>query len=290
MKQYGQYISLLRTRLDYTQKDFAQMLGCDQAMISKIESGEIVCGEIIHHVAWKLGIHPKEFFGTKVSQLEDFHNVEQTKKYIRYLAHKRDYKTMACQVRDCWNGPHFQSKKDHVFLHWHQGIVELHEMNNPQAAKQHLEEALRMADQFETFFKRVEILNSYAIYHLVTGDTEAALHYFHQAENLLSVLDPLIHPHVSVRVLYNLATTYLRLEQFKDSQHKSFQALQICKESKSTYLRGELTYQYGYSAYHLGYKEKAQRCMEKSIIYLLDEEEEELAEYAVQQMHQFKFN
>ena len=118
MKQYGQYVSLLRSRLGYTQKEFADFLGCDQGTISRIESGEVFFGEMIYQIAWKLGVQPRDFFGTKVDQLEDYYYVEETKLYIRSLVDKREYTSMIPYVEEGWSNSHFHSKKDQVFLHW----------------------------------------------------------------------------------------------------------------------------------------------------------------------------
>ena len=121
---------------------------------------------------------------------------------------------------------------------------------------------------------------------MVTGDLEAALYFFLQAENMLSAFRPSQHSQISTRILYNLSNTYFHLNKFGDSQRKAFQAIQVCKETRSTYLRGEVTYQYGYSSYHLGLKDKAKEYMEKSVVYFIDEEQEQLAKHAIQKLHE----
>lgn len=285
-QQYGQYISLLRKRLGYTQKEFAHFLGCDQGMISKIESGDIHYGEMIYLIAWKFGLQPRDFFDTEVNQLEDYYYVIDTKQYIRFLVNKRDYTSMIPYVDEGWNNTSFHSKKDLVFLHWNQGIIEIHHKHNPSSAIQHMEQALNMTLCSETFLNRIEILNSYGIIHFVTADLKAALSYFKQAEKMLSVLPHSLHPQIRTRVLYNLSNTYFHLNKFNDSQDKAYQAIQICKESQSTYLRGEATYQYGLGSYHLGLKDQAKQYMEKSVTYFIDEDQDDLAKHAIQRLHE----
>lgn len=285
MKQYGQYISLLRTRLGYTQKEFAHILCCDQGTISKIESGFIHFGEIIHHIAWKFGVHPKDFLGTKVEQLEEYYYVSETKQYIRYLINKRDYKSMVPYVKEGWKNSHFHGEKDLVFLHWSQGIIDIHFHHNPSSATEQIEQALKLTLYCETLPSHIEVLNSYGIIHFITNDLEAALFYFQKAQHILSALPHSLHPQIRTRVLYNLSNVYFQLEQYHHSERMAFQAIQLCKESKSTYLRGEVTYQYGCSSYHLGLKEKAKQYMEKSVIYFLDEEQDALAKQVIEILH-----
>jgi len=286
MKQYGQLITLIRSRLGYTQKEFAHFLGCDQGTISKIESGDTHFGEMIYLIAWKFGIQPRDFFGTQVNQLEDYYYVAETKQYIRFLVTKRDYTSMIPYVKDGWNNSHFRSKKDQVFLHWNQGIIDIHDKHDPSSAAQHLEEALKLTLCSETFLNHIEVLNSYGIIHFVTGDLEAALCRFNHAEKMLSALPYSLHTQIRTRILYNLSNAYFRLNKFNDSQNKAFQAIQLCKESHSTYLRGEVTYQYGFSSYHLGLKDQAKQYMEKSVTYFIDEDQEELAKHAIQRLHE----
>jgi len=286
MKQYGQYISLLRSRLGYTQKEFAKFLGCDQGTISKIESGDTHYGEMIYLIAWKFGLQPRDFFDTEVHQLEDYYYVIDTKRYIRFLVNKRDYTSMIPYVEEGWNNSHFHSKKDQVFLHWNQGIIDIHYRHDPSSATHHMEQALKMTLCSETFLNHIEILNSYGIIHFIIGDLDAALYYFKKAEKILSALPYSLHSQIRTRILYNLSNAYFHLNKFSDSQKKAFQAIQICKESQSTYLRGEVTYQYGFSSFHLGLKDQAKQYMEKSVTYFIDEDQEELAKHAIKRLHE----
>ncbi|MED0675406.1 helix-turn-helix domain-containing protein [Aneurinibacillus thermoaerophilus] len=264
-QRIGEVVREIRKYLNISQTELAKGI-CTQALISKIEKGEVIpSAEILYYIAKRLGITLDYFF----DRMENprFTYVQEFFYQIRKLIRERNYEEVAILIKAEKNNPIFQNRKNRQFLVWHEGICAYYTEQNTQKSLDLLHQALNMAVSPDNYTeKEVEILNSIGIIYSEEKQFTKSAEIFSTAIKHMSNVTLVQDYTIYIRLFYNYAKVLTKLGNFSSSLEYCERGISLCLQHEYLYLFGELHYQKGENLFHLCNKEQAIEFFRKSII------------------------
>ncbi|MBP2242455.1 transcriptional regulator with XRE-family HTH domain [Cytobacillus eiseniae] len=264
----GVELKKLRLEKGITQAQLCEGI-CHQSMLSKIEKGETYpSAPILYKLSQKLHVDMEYFFVH--AHMENYEYVKETFNTIRQAVQKKDYLTVKELVLLEEKNPTF-NRFDELkqFLLWHKGIALYYVDNDPSAAIEILNLALKLnnslPENINLYSEReFEIVNTLAVIYSEINKHETAFNYFNEAKKILTSKQ-LKDERILIRVNYNMTKVLTRLCRHEESIELCNDGINECIQMNSMYLYGELTYQLGYNYELMNHKEIAVDFYKKSL-------------------------
>lgn len=250
---FGATIKSKRKELGLTQKELSEGI-CTQALISRIEKGDIVPqNSILDKLANRLNINIEEL-NTIAYQSRYNNEIVEIKDMIRKALSRRDYRQVELTVNQ--NEvliSNINNENDQAFFTWIKASLEDKLYNREEDALEILTEIplLDLDDELA-----IEILNAIGIIYYQGKDFEQALNVFQNAVNMIEEsMDYL----VQVKLFFNYALTLEEYNEDKKALEYVMQAIDLLIMRDSMFLLGDLYHTKGYILRKLNHLEEAKK-------------------------------
>ncbi|WP_070121780.1 helix-turn-helix domain-containing protein [Bacillus marinisedimentorum] len=261
----GQSIRELRMLMHMSQRELAKGI-CTQPLISQIEAGEVSpSADMLYKFASRLGVDMNYFFEITACPRLDY--VEEVCLMIRQEIRKRNYEKVAELIHAEKHNPLFQSGRARQFMLWHQGICEFYLNHNTEQAFELLNQAMTSIEPEGKVYseRKIEILNSMAVFYSEIGNNEKALVTFQSGLFHLRKLPAIQDQSIEIRILFNLAKTLTIAGNYEKSVRHCDEGIKLCLVRERLSLLGELFYQKGKNLLVLKDKEAAVECLYRAL-------------------------
>ncbi|MFT9849200.1 helix-turn-helix domain-containing protein [Aneurinibacillus sp. REN35] len=263
IQRIGEVVREIRKYLNISQTELAKGI-CTQALISKIEKGEVIpSAEILYYIAKRLGITLDYFF----DRIENprFTYVQEFFYQIRKLIRERNYEEVSILIKAERNNPIFHNRENRQFMIWHEGICAYYLEHDLHKSLELLDSALELSVSMDNYTeKEIEILNSIGIIYSEEGRYKEALERFATAIDHMNSITFIQDYTIYLRLFYNYAKVLTQLENYTRSLTYCDKGLRLCQQHEYLYLFGELHYQKGENLLKLRKKEQALEFFHKS--------------------------
>ena len=250
---FGATIKSKRKELGLTQKELSDGI-CTQALISRIEKGDIVPqNSILDKLANRLNINEDEL-NTIAYQSRYNNEIIEIKEMIRKALSRRDYRQVELTVNQ--NEvliSNINNENDQAFFTWIKASLEDKLYNRKEDALEILTE-IQLLDLDDEL--AIEILNAIGIIYYQGKDFEQALNVFQNAVNMIEEsMDYL----VQVKLFFNYALTLEEYNEDKKALEYVMQAIDLLIMRDSMFLLGDLYHTKGYILRKLNHLEEAKK-------------------------------
>lgn len=250
---FGNLIKAQRKELGLTQKELSEGI-CTQALISRIEKGDIVPqNSILNKLGNRLNIS-EEKLNTLAYNTKYNHEIDETKKFIRRALSRRDYRQVEIILeRNKALINNINNENDQAFFTWIKASLLDKLYYQKEEALQILTEIplLKLDEELA-----IEILNAIGIIYYQENAFEQALNFFQNAVNMIEEdMDYL----VQVKLFFNYALTLEEYDENKQALDYVMQAINLLIMQDSMYLLGDLYHTKGYILRKLGHLEEAKK-------------------------------
>ncbi|WP_168008132.1 helix-turn-helix domain-containing protein [Alkalicoccus luteus] len=244
----GKKLKELRTFFGVSQQELCSGL-CTQGYISKLEQGLVhPSADLTAELAERLGVDIQYLFDASadISKVNYLYTVMES---IAASMDRTDYKAVLATVEAEENHPEFQKGTLRQYLLWRKGICLYHIRDDVSEAVRCLDEAaaLTPATRKNPTVQDLDIMLSKAIIFSM-ADRQV------QAENVYRRLLHAArrHPYLPkssllVRLYYNYSKNQFEQDKWKESLELAGRGIQLCHQTESMYMLGELYFQYGQS-------------------------------------------
>jgi transcriptional regulator with XRE-family HTH domain len=250
---FGATIKSKRKEVGLTQKELSEGI-CTQALISRIEKGDIVPqNSILDKLANRLNINIEEL-NTIAYQSRYNNEIVEIKDNIRRSLGRRDYRQIETILER--NKPlinNLNNESDQAFFTWIKASLQDKLYNRKQDALEILTgiPLLDLDDELA-----IEILNAIGIIYYQSKKFDQALNVFQNAVNMIEEsMDYL----VQTKLFLNYALTLEEHNEDKKALEYVMQAIDLLIIKDSMFLLGDLYHTKGYILRKLGHLEEAKK-------------------------------
>lgn len=257
MLSIGQYVKRLREVKGLNQKDLVEKGVLNQPQLSKIERDiqdpnidQLKFFSDIFHVSIESLIDIMDGKGEPLCdnqlQYKD-DTICDLRRFVRYHHfHELEYTLHSIEKH-----PLFTAPVDSQFITWHKGILANELYGDIEKAQYFFDQAISSRVSPKLRERYVEILISKGVAYINQNKPKLALPPLQEALRILRSLYRLNDYKIATRLFYNLSLLSYQLENFKESTHYIEEAKSICFQNESSYLIGEIHFQYGLNQVHL---------------------------------------
>jgi transcriptional regulator with XRE-family HTH domain len=287
IQRIGEVVREIRKYLNISQKELAKGI-CTQALISKIERGEVIpSAEILYYIAKRLGITLDYFFDRMENP--QFTYVQEFFYQIRKLIRERNYEEVSALIKTERNNPIFQNRENRQFLAWHEGICAYYLEQDVEKSLELLNEAMKLAVSTENYTeKEIEILNSIGIIYSEEGRYKEAMDIFSMAIQHMSGVAFVQDYTIYLRLFYNYAKVLTVLEDYVVSLKYCDKGLALCLQHEYLYLFGEFHYQKGENLLQLRKKKQAIEFFRKSLMIFELQQNHKFAQFVKKRLREIE--
>lgn len=251
--EFGATIKSRRKELGLTQKELSAGI-CTQALISRIEKGDIVPqNSILDKLANRLNMNTEEI---KTIAYQSSHKSEiiEIKEMIRKALSRRDYRQVELTVnQNEMLISHINNENDRAFFTWIKASLEDKLYHRKEEALEILT-AIPLLDLEDEL--AIEILNAIGIIYYQEENFEQALNVFQNAVNMIEEsMDEL----VQVKLFFNYALTLEEYNEDKKALEYVMRAIDLLVIKDSMFLLGDLYHTKGYILRKLNHLEEAKK-------------------------------
>lgn len=251
--EFGNIIKAKRKELGLTQKELSDGI-CTQALISRIEKGDIVPqNSILYQLGERLNIDEEELRNLAYTTRYD-NEVSEIKDIIRKALSRRDYlQVEVIMDRNETIIENITNENDHAFFTWIEASLQDKLYHRTDTALNTLTEIplLDLDDDLS-----IEILNAIGIIYYQEKDYDQALNVF---QNAVSMIEENLDYLVQIKLYLNYALTLEEHDEDKKALEYVMQAIDILISKDSMYLLGDLYHTKGYILRKLGHLEEAKK-------------------------------
>jgi transcriptional regulator with XRE-family HTH domain len=251
--ELGELVKHARKEMGLTQKDLSAGI-CTQALISRIEKGDIIPKKsILDQLGKRL-----ELSGSDLNQVthkakynDEIHQVKTT---IRKYLEKRDYETIELLLKH----NEFMIKKvndenDQAFFSWIKASIQDKLYGQKGVALKILNDISLEGLNEELV---LEILNAIGVIYYQDNKFEQALNVFRNGDN---IIDEHIDYKVQAKIMLNYALTLEETASEKEALEVVMRAIDAIVSQNSMFLLGDLYHTKGYLLRKLGHLEEAKK-------------------------------
>lgn len=251
--ELGELIKHKRKELGLTQKELSDGI-CTQALISRIEKGDIVPKKaILDKLGKRLNLEKNELnqVTTKTKYNDD---VAQIKRTIRRYLAKRDYETIELLLsNNQFIIQRIDNENDEAFFSWIKASLQDKLYNKKDLALKTLNNiSLKELDDELV----IEILNAIGVIYYKSENFNKALNVFRNAVN---IIEEHINYKVQAKVMLNYVLTLEEKNQEKEALETTMRAIDSIVKEDSMFLLGDLYHTKGYLLRKLGHLEEAKK-------------------------------
>lgn len=251
--ELGELIKHKRKELGLTQKELSDGI-CTQALISRIEKGDIVPKKaILDKLGKRLNLEKNELnqVTTKTKYNDD---VAQIKRTIRRYLAKRDYETIELLLsNNQFIIQRIDNENDEAFFSWIKASLQDKLYNKKDLALKTLNNiSLNELDDELV----IEILNAIGVIYYKSENFNKALNVFRNAVN---IIEEHINYKVQAKVMLNYVLTLEEKNQEKEALETTMRAIDSIVKEDSMFLLGDLYHTKGYLLRKLGHLEEAKK-------------------------------
>src|SRR5699024_2681333 len=249
----GSLIKSKRKELGLTQKELSEGI-CTQALISRIEKGDIVPqNSILQQLGSRLQLNDKEL-STLAYKTRYDNEIDELKRNIRRALTRRDYdyiEKILEQNKILINNTN--NENDQAFFTWMNASLQDKLYNQKDKALKILTEIplLNLEDELA-----IEILNAIGVIYYQGNEFKQALNVFQHA---VSMIEDNIDYMVQTKLLFNYALTLEEYDEDKKALDYIIQAIERLIIEDSMYLLGDLYHTKGFVLRKLGHLEEAKK-------------------------------
>ena len=250
---FGNLIKSKRKELDLTQKELAEGI-CTQALISRIEKGDIVPqNSILQQLGSRLQLDDNELNNLAYKTRYD-NEMFEIKKKIRKALTRRDYvyiEEILEQNKILISNTNNQN--DQAFFTWMKASLQDKLYHQKDKALKILTEIplLHLEDEIA-----IEILNAIGVIYYQGEEFKEALNVFQHAVNMI---EDNIDYMVQTKLLFNYALTLEEFDEDKKALDYIIQAIERLIFEDSMYLLGDLYHTKGSTPRKLGHLQEAKK-------------------------------
>lgn len=250
---FGNLIKSKRKELDLTQKELAEGI-CTQALISRIEKGDIVPqNSILQQLGSRLQLDDNELNNLAYKTRYD-NEMFEIKKKIRKALTRRDYvyiEKILEQNKILISNTNNQN--DQAFFTWMKASLQDKLYHQKDKALKILTEIplLHLEDELA-----IEILNAIGVIYYQGEEFKEALNVFQHAVNMI---EDNIDYMVQTKLLFNYALTLEEFDEDKKALDYIIQAIERLIFEDSMYLLGDLYHTKGFILRKLGHLQEAKK-------------------------------
>ncbi len=251
--ELGELVKHARKEMGLTQKDLSAGI-CTQALISRIEKGDIIPKKsILDQLRKRLEISETDLNQVthKAKYNDEIHQVKTT---IRKYLEKRDYETIELLLKH----NEFMIKKvndenDQAFFSWIKASIQDKLYGQKGVALKILNDiSLEGLDEELV----LEILNAIGVIYYQDHKFEQALNVFRNGDN---IIDEHIDYKVQAKIMLNYALTLEETASEKEALEVVMRAIDAIVSKNSMFLLGDLYHTKGYLLRKLGHLEEAKK-------------------------------
>lgn len=242
----GLKIRELRKSLGLSQKELSKNI-CTQAQISKIEKGDVLpLASTLYFISQRLGVDINYFFDLGTTPRLDY--VQEVMNQLKQARRNVNYPLIKEIVEAEEKNPLFAANKKNLqLLLWHKAIYLFHVHQEAELAHSLIDRAIDLTFDMVWTEREIEILMSKGIFFYENGLYQESKDIHHSARGHLNEIIYLQDETIRSRLLYNLAKTYTKLENYQESIRLCEDAISVCIEKDLLFLLGELHYHIGYN-------------------------------------------
>ncbi|NUH83409.1 helix-turn-helix transcriptional regulator [Bacillus firmus] len=242
----GMKIKELRKSLGLSQKDLSKDI-CTQAQISKIENGDVLpLASTLYFISQRLGVDINYFFDLGTTPRLDY--IQEVINQLKQARRNVNYPLIKEIVEAEEKNPLFAANKKNLqLLLWHKAIYLFHVHHEEELAHSLIDRAIDLTFDMVWTEREIEILMSKGIFFYENGRYLEAKDIHLSASGHLNDIIYLQDETIRSRLLYNLAKTYTKLENYQESIRLCEEAISVCIEKDLLFLLGELHYHIGYN-------------------------------------------
>lgn len=250
---FGSLIKSKRKELGLTQKELSEGI-CTQALISRIEKGDIVPqNSILQQLGSRLQLNDKEL-STLAYKTRYDNEIDELKRNIRRALTRRDYdyiEKILEQNKILINNAN--NENDQAFFIWMNASLQDKLYNQKDKALKILTEIplLNLEDELA-----IEILNAIGVIYYQGNEFKQALNVFQHA---VSMIEDNIDYMIQTKLLFNYALTLEEYDEDKKALDYIIQAIERLIIEDSMYLLGDLYHTKGFVLRKLGHLEEAKK-------------------------------
>jgi len=250
---FGNLIKSKRKELGLTQQELSDGI-CTQALISRVEKGDIVPqNSILIQLGERLNISKEEI--VDLAYTTRYNNeISEIKDIIRKALSRRDYR----QVEVIMNRneaviENINNENDHAFFTWIEASLQDKLYNRTESALKTLTDIplFNLDDGLA-----IEILNAIGIIYYQEKDFDQARNVF---QNAVSMIEESMDYLVQVKLYLNYALTLEEHDEDKKALEYVMQAIDLLIAKDSMFLLGDLYHTKGYILRKLGHLEEAKK-------------------------------
>ncbi len=251
--ELGELVKHARKEMGLTQKDLSAGI-CTQALISRIEKGDIIPKKsILDQLGKRLELSETDLNQVthKAKYNDEIHQVKTT---IRKYLEKRDYETIELLL----NHNEFMIKKvndenDQAFFSWIKASIQDKLYGQKGVALKILNDISLEGLNEELV---LEILNAIGVIYYQDHKFEQALNVFRNGDN---IIDEHIDYKVQAKIMLNYALTLEETASEKEALEVIMRAIDAIVNQNSMFLLGDLYHTKGYLLRKLGHLEEAKK-------------------------------
>ncbi len=251
--ELGELVKHARKEMGLTQKDLSAGI-CTQALISRIEKGDIIPKKsILDQLGKRLELSETDLNQVthKAKYNDEIHQVKTT---IRKYLEKRDYETIELLL----NHNEFMIKKvndenDQAFFSWIKASIQDKLYGQKGVALKILNDISLEGLNEELV---LEILNAIGVIYYQDHKFEQALNVFRNGDN---IIDEHIDYKVQAKIMLNYALTLEETASEKKALEVVMRAIDAIVNQNSMFLLGDLYHTKGYLLRKLGHLEEAKK-------------------------------
>lgn len=267
--ELGELIKHKRKEMKITQKDLANGI-CTQALISRIENGDIIPKEnILDKIGERLYLNKEDL--TLVSSNTRYREkIDQLKQTIRKYLTQRDYKTIELiLLQNKSLIDEIKNDNDRAFLAWIEASLQDKIYNQPDTALSQLNNIQLTNIDSELV---IEILNAIGVIYYRNSDFDRALNVFRNAVN---IIDDKIDFKVQVKVMLNYALTLEEKDEDRKALEVTIRSIQLLIENESLFILGDLYHTKAHILRKLGHLEEAKKNNQLALsLYIIQKNDE----------------
>lgn len=292
-KSLGIYLKGLRKERKLKQKQLERDGVLNQSQLSKIEKGELLPNvkQILHlsdvyEVTFE-DITPymeNQFYLDSIQKDERKLFITKIRNCVRF----QNYHLLGPMIDDIKYHPIFKRPYEKQFLDWHLAIFEHEHNGDIEKGFFYINSAISSSVSQLYRGQYIEILNSKGAFYISQNQSEKALPSLIEAKKIYESRPQTIEHKIPTRLLYNLSLSSFQLENFKESNHYITQAQAISSFHESSYLKGELCFQYGLNQYFLKNPEEAIENMMLSKLLFKHHGQDNHLHYVCETMNKYK--
>lgn len=267
MKAFFELLLESRQKKGWSQREASRICGIPPATYNKIENGKVPSVDQMYLLGDAYGFVLEEIRPYMTQKKLDKNQVDHQqdlKHQTREAVQFDQYHKLGELILFMEKSKLFKEEEDKQFVLWHQSIHAYEFLKDPELGAYHLTSALESPASKRNRERFIELLNSKAAFYMGQNSYEQAKEVLEHAQQMSHSLSK-IHIKVRRRLLYNLSITFFHLENLQQSYRYAWEALATTQTNDSTYLLGEIYFQYGYTQFFLKNIEEAKRYIEYSI-------------------------